>query len=417
MASRFGRKRVLVSGVCCISISTFLFGLVEDMLPGSALKVWTCMYGLLRALQGIGAALANTCIFAILTDAFPNDKGKVIGVANSMNGLGWAVGPPVGGLIFAAGGFRLPFMVMAPIPMLLLLFQLLSFPELNADTTSDAAPAEHLKFSESFQRSRQLVTRPMLLTALVAVVYIGKWAFFDMTFTPWASAEFGFSITTVSLYFSIPAICFVVCAPLGGCAVDKVKHKKWLLAAGLCVDGSLTLCYYQLSWLLWPMEVRLMVMMPYLICLGVFGSLVEPVILPDMLESAAPATDSITDAQQQDVQQQQQAPVPQKPDEHTTNLITSMFTTSWNLGGIVGPQFAYLVVPQIGVRGTVSLLGALLIFLAVSLLLYQLISSRSAMQYVTLSQHTREVATSSPCSPQKPTTIGSIQMTPGKLEF
>ena len=33
-----------------------------------------------------------------MTDAFPSDKGKVIGVANSMNGIGWAVGPPVGGL-------------------------------------------------------------------------------------------------------------------------------------------------------------------------------------------------------------------------------------------------------------------------------------------------------------------------------
>merc|ERR1719161_3053400 len=197
-----------------------------------------------------------------------------------MNALGWAVGPPVGGLIFATGGFRLPFMVMSPIPLLLLLLELLSYPELSGNTTNGTAPSQHLKFSESLQRSRQLVTRPMLLTAVVSVSLASKWAFFDMTFTSWAIAEFGFSITTVSLYFSVPALAFVVSAPLGGCAADRVKQKKWLLAFGIFIDGSMTLCFYQLPWLLyWGVEARLMAMTPYLICLGIFGALVEPVIL------------------------------------------------------------------------------------------------------------------------------------------
>lgn len=404
LASRFGRKRILVFGAGSISVSTCLFGLVEGMLPGSPLKVWSFVYSLLRVVQGGGAALATTCIFAILTDAFPNDKGKVIGVANSMSGVGWAIGPPVGGLIYAAGGFTMPFLVMGPLPMLLLLLQLLSYPQLSADATSDPKLTEHLEFSESFRRTRQLVTRPLLLTVAVAVAHMSKWTLFDVMFTPWATSEFGINVTTVSLYFSIPAMAFLVISPLGGWVVDRVTHKKWLLLAGMCLGGCAMLCFYQLPWLLsWPVEEREMAMITYLIFEGIVGALtISPTLLPDMIDSAASTADCVTDEQQQDVQQP--TPVPAKQDEHTTNLVTSIATTSFNLGGVVGPQLNYLILPAIGVRDTFTLIGVLLILLGATLLTYLVLTSRSSRQYITLAQNTKEVV-----KPQQPTTIGSTQ--------
>ena len=38
---------------------------------------------------------------------------------------------------------------------------------------------------------------------------------------------------------------FMICSPLGGCMVDRVKHKKWLIGSGVCSSGVLMLCFYQ----------------------------------------------------------------------------------------------------------------------------------------------------------------------------
>ena len=35
-------------------------------------------------------------------------------------------------------------------------------------------------------------------------------------------------------------------------------------------------------------------------------------------------------------------------DEHTTNIVTSMFTTGFNLGGIVGPLLGATLIPFLG---------------------------------------------------------------------
>ena len=116
LASRFGRKRVLLVGVATVSISTVVFGLVPDMLPGLP-RLQVPVFIAARLLQGGGAALATTCIFADLTDRFPSNQGKVIGLAQGCDGLGWAAGPPIGGLLFVWGGFRLPFVCFGAAPI------------------------------------------------------------------------------------------------------------------------------------------------------------------------------------------------------------------------------------------------------------------------------------------------------------
>ena len=95
----------------------------------------------LRFVQGAGAAMATTCIFAILTDAFPQNKGAVIGAANACDGAGWAVGPPVGGFLYVAGGFSLPFFVVGPLPLILLALQLAVFPKIGAPPMSPRTAA------------------------------------------------------------------------------------------------------------------------------------------------------------------------------------------------------------------------------------------------------------------------------------
>ena len=65
-----------------------------------------------RFLQGSGVALAQQQIFAILSDTFPANRGLVVGSATSMLALGYFIGPPLGGVMYALSGFRLPFLAL-----------------------------------------------------------------------------------------------------------------------------------------------------------------------------------------------------------------------------------------------------------------------------------------------------------------
>lgn len=347
LASRYGRKKVLKVGVCLVGSSTLCMGAVADILDGRQIEAMVAALTLLRILQGGGAAMATTCIFAILTDTFPHHKGTVIGVANACDGAGWAIGPPIGGFLYVLGGFRLPFFVVGPLPMLLLVGQLLLWPRVPvpninvAKASVGAVGADHngagdgnITVREVLTRARDLLSPSMLLTMLTSAIFTSKWGCFDVTFTPWAQAEFDFSIDQVSVYFSVPAMAFLFMSPLGGMVVDRVTRKKRLIAMGMLLIGAV--CMTMGPWqhqLESSTAKRYQLLLIYLVALGVLSPLIMPAMLPDMLDTTRPP---------------QMPPRDYQPDHHTTNLVTSMFTTSFNLGGIVGPTLGAFAMPALG---------------------------------------------------------------------
>jgi MFS family permease len=74
-------------------------------------------------------------------------------------------------------------------------------------------------------------------------------------------------------------------------------------------------------------------LIPYLVAEGVLSPLIMPAMLPDMLDTTRPSYI---------------APADYKVDEHTTNIVTSFFTTSFNLGGIFGPLLGAYLIPSFG---------------------------------------------------------------------
>jgi MFS family permease len=114
LATRFGRRPILRLGVAAVSAGSLLFGLVPDLLSEEMPMV--LLFSLARCVQGGGGGLVNTVAMSTLSDQFPKDKGKVLGMASSSGAMAFFVGPPVGGVLFELGGFRLPFILAAVLP-------------------------------------------------------------------------------------------------------------------------------------------------------------------------------------------------------------------------------------------------------------------------------------------------------------
>ena len=111
-ADLFGRRRVLVTGVVVIGVSSLIGGFAGS----SAVLVGA------RLAQGLGAAMTLPAALSILTTSFKEgkDRNTALGVWGAIAGLASAIGVLLGGLLTEGPGWRWVFFVN-PIAVLLVL--------------------------------------------------------------------------------------------------------------------------------------------------------------------------------------------------------------------------------------------------------------------------------------------------------
>jgi EmrB/QacA subfamily drug resistance transporter len=100
-----GRERVWRLGVLLFVAASA----GATVMPG----LWSLVAA--RAVQGLGAGLATATSAAILVDAFPGQRGKMLGLGNIAIALGLVAGPPFGAILTRIVSWRLIFAVAVPV--------------------------------------------------------------------------------------------------------------------------------------------------------------------------------------------------------------------------------------------------------------------------------------------------------------
>ena len=137
LANRYGRLQVLTFAVGCISAGSILFGLTPDLVAAPDYRV--ALFIVARLINGLGRAGVDTMVFAMLRDRFPDDQAKVLGLAVASGAFAFTIGPPVGGLLFVAMGFRVPFLLAGILPPAVLALVLLAAPKRGSTPTAKSA--------------------------------------------------------------------------------------------------------------------------------------------------------------------------------------------------------------------------------------------------------------------------------------
>lgn len=104
-ADMAGRKLLYTYGFAVFTAASVACGLAPNLLTLDGFRV----------VQALGAAMLQANSVALIATAMPRDKlGRGIGVQGAAQALGLALGPTVGGLLIALGGWRLIFFVNVP---------------------------------------------------------------------------------------------------------------------------------------------------------------------------------------------------------------------------------------------------------------------------------------------------------------
>jgi MFS family permease len=122
LSDRYGRKRIVVSGLILYSFISLLYIISNTPEELSAV----------RFLHGISSAMIIPVAMAAAAEFSPRgEEGYIIGVFNRSLFLGMASGPFIGGFVSDFIGYRYTFLVISLIGLVTLLFVFFTFPEIE----------------------------------------------------------------------------------------------------------------------------------------------------------------------------------------------------------------------------------------------------------------------------------------------
>jgi MFS transporter, DHA2 family, methylenomycin A resistance protein len=157
LADLYGRRRAFVVGAAVMAFGSLICALAPDI--GVLIAA--------RAATGIGAALLIPSSPAIIRMVWPEPaaRGRALGIWASCNGLAFAVGPTLGGVLIEMFGWRSVFLLAVPLAAAALALAFLSVPE--------SADPQQRHFDLPGQLTGALVLGGLALAAIIA--HDGDW--------------------------------------------------------------------------------------------------------------------------------------------------------------------------------------------------------------------------------------------------
>jgi len=153
--------------------------------------------------------MEETAAYALIADMDTDNVSFFMGLTEISTGLGYMVGPPLGGMLFAAGGFATPFVVLglALLPAAALIYYRL--PPDDRRRSSDDAGGVSMK---------ALLRNPQIsLIALASMLANSDYAFLEPTLADHAKARgHASSEASIGLLFSISSVTYTLACPLIG---------------------------------------------------------------------------------------------------------------------------------------------------------------------------------------------------------
>jgi MFS family permease len=120
VGDRFGRRRTIIASLALMAVA----------LVGAALAPSLPLLVAARALQGMACAAYPPAVMGMLAAIYgPGQRARMMSAWAAANGIGQAIGPPLGGLLADLAGWRAIFWYLAPVAVILLVATVLAVPD------------------------------------------------------------------------------------------------------------------------------------------------------------------------------------------------------------------------------------------------------------------------------------------------
>lgn len=193
LSDRYGRKPILLASLAALSVDYVLMGLAPSL-------AWLFIGRLIAGIAGATFATAN----AVVADIIPPDqRAKYFGLNGAAWGMGFIVGPIVGGLL---GGFgpRVPFFAAAAFTAINFLIAIVILKETLPEENRRAFSAHRANVLGAL-RSMRAIPGALLLLFVMFMYQVGHdtlpstWTWMTMAKFGWGEREVGISLAVLGL--------------------------------------------------------------------------------------------------------------------------------------------------------------------------------------------------------------------------
>ncbi|MFZ4721170.1 MAG: MFS transporter [Ilumatobacteraceae bacterium] len=212
LSDRIGRKPVIIISLIGTALGSFV--------TGAAGALWVLFLG--RFIDGASGASLSVAQAAVADIAEPAQRPKLVGMLGAAFGVGFVLGPAIGGLA-ALGGPHVPFYVAGTLAAINAVAAIIRLPE----TRRTAAPARR-----GFKVPQQ---QPLRRLAILGFMTTFAFVAFESTFSLFGSARFDLSEGSTAAVFLGIGIVLVVIQGGGFARLAERVGVPMLYAIGLAV--------------------------------------------------------------------------------------------------------------------------------------------------------------------------------------
>lgn len=237
LGDRFGRRPVLLLSLAGLSIDYVIMGLAPDLL-------WLFVGRLLAGMFGASFSPASAALADITP---PDDRARRFGLVGAAFGIGFIIGPALGGLLGELD-HRAPFYVAAALAGINFTFGLFFFPETLATENRRPFSLTRANPVGALLSARKLrgvigLAGILLLWNIASMVYPATWAYFAIAQYGWSNRMIGISLVLAGIAMTLVQVKIL------GPAVRWVGERKTaMIGTGIAAMGYLIYALAPYAW-------------------------------------------------------------------------------------------------------------------------------------------------------------------------
>uniref|UniRef100_T1J6T1 Major facilitator superfamily (MFS) profile domain-containing protein n=1 Tax=Strigamia maritima TaxID=126957 RepID=T1J6T1_STRMM len=210
---------IFVTAICCI-----IFGFLNKTPPGTPFLVLSFA---IRIIQAMGEAGFITASNTMVVQDFSESRATTFAIMKTSFGFGLIVGPTVGGVLFEAGGFALPFYVVGSIMFLAGIVTFFLIPD--REDVEDELTVGGKSLLSAFKV-------PAVLIASFAVSSTSISIGFTQALLEPHLRQFKLPPTLTGFMFIINGSLYALTSPIWGRLCDKLGNAKlWSAVSAVCM--------------------------------------------------------------------------------------------------------------------------------------------------------------------------------------
>ncbi|NTU84772.1 MAG: TCR/Tet family MFS transporter [Chloroflexales bacterium] len=249
LSDRFGRRPVLLLSLLGAGLSYILFGMADRFTPLGAEAVLGVLF-ISRIIAGITGGSISTAQAYIADVTTPENRARGLGMIGAAFGLGFMLGPAIGGLLSAVS-LSAPAFAAAALVFVNVTFGFFKLPEsLPAERRS-----ERLTSVNPLRRLGAVVSRASIRPLLMGVLLLNlAFSALQSNFAVFSEERFGYGPTQIAFIFAFIGLMAVV---MQGFLIRKLvplfgEARLAVTGMGLMSAGFVMIAVAPTAWMLYP---------------------------------------------------------------------------------------------------------------------------------------------------------------------